>query len=79
MSQYYYATGSAYQYDMGYPGIMIMASELMGDIQPGYYGYDWFWPLNACLGMQDTGGYAAVPWYTLYGYVKAANSIHRLG
>lgn len=67
--------------DMAYPQFMIAQTELLGDMYPGgdNSGYDWYRNYNT-LG---NGGYnigensymAYLPWFTLYKFVKQANSV----
>lgn len=64
--------------DMGYPQFMMAQTELLGDIYPGGSnpGYDWFRnynTLNASFG--DNSYFSYLPWYTLYKFVKQANSV----
>ena len=39
------------------------------------YGYDWWWRFNANNGMDDTGYYSYLPYFTLYKFVKSANDV----
>ncbi|MCD8208747.1 MAG: RagB/SusD family nutrient uptake outer membrane protein [Bacteroidales bacterium] len=77
MAQGYLIYGNqTYEYDMGYPAIMISLAEATGDLYPlDTPGYDHYqnW------GRQSSMGSAAAPtyviWRTLYMFIKSANDI----
>ena len=39
--------------DLAYPSLMLVQSELLGDIVATEYGYDWWWRYSANYGMAD--------------------------
>lgn len=61
--------------DLAYPSLMLAQTELLGDVVATDYGYDWWWPFNANNGMNDTGYYSYLPYFTLYKFVKSANDV----
>jgi len=61
--------------DLAYPSLMLAQTELLGDVVPTDYGYDWWSSFNACKGMNDTGYYSYLPYFTLYKFVKSANDV----
>ena len=62
--------------DISYPGLMLVQSELMGDIVPGGdYGYDWWSAYHACLQMNAEYYYSYIPYFTLYQFIKSANDV----
>ena len=64
--------------DMGYPQFMMAQTEMLGDIYPGgsNSGYDWYRNYNTMIGsVGDNSYFAYLPWYTLYKFVKQANSV----
>jgi hypothetical protein len=76
MSQgyYVYEGEQVHETDMSYPGLMIAQTEMLGDIY-GDSGYDWYQYFNSCRGMGPNSYASYLTWYTLYKYVKAANSL----
>lgn len=65
-----------YEFDMGYPGMMIIRDSAAGEIcDQGETGYDWFsyWPCHMSLGAEI--GTTYVPWFTYYKFIKSANDI----
>ncbi len=66
-----------YEYDMAYPGIMIMLDSNVGEIvDNGESGYDWYsyWSSNEYT-CGPTSSRAYVPWRTFYMFVKSANDV----
>ena len=64
--------------DMAYPGMMILYTEMLGDIFPegSNTGYDWYRRYNTGDSGLGVGTYLTyVPWRTLYMFVKSANDI----
>ena len=61
--------------DLAYPSLMLAQTELLGDVVATDYGYDWWWLFNANNGMNDTGYYSYLPYFTLYKFVKSANDV----
>lgn len=61
--------------DLAYPSLMLAQTELLGDVVATDYGYDWWWRFNANNGMNDTGYYSYLPYFTLYKFVKSANDV----
>ena len=57
------------------PSLMLAQTELLGDVVATDYGYDWWWRFNANNGMNDTGYYSYLPYFTLYKFVKSANDV----
>lgn len=66
--------------DMGYPGLMIAATEMLGDLYPlgDNAGYDWFRNYNTGENNGADLKRTFVPWATLYGYINSANKIINL-
>ncbi len=79
LTQSYPVWGGDVQYepDMAYPMLMMVFTELMGDIYPGGEepGYDWFNPWNTCRSMADNTEETYIPWRALYMFVKSANDV----
>ncbi len=78
MSQGYLVYGEQdWEFDMAYPGMMIILDSVLGDIvDGGETGYDWFsyWSSNNyTLGANTSRAY--VPWRTMYIFVKCANDV----
>ncbi len=77
--QSYPVWGSSTQFepDMGYSMLLMVFTELMGDIYPGgpEPAYDWFRAWNVCQGMSPTSDYTYIAWRALYMFVKSANDI----
>lgn len=78
MSQGYLVYGEQVtEFDMAWPGMMIVLDTAMGDIvDGGETGYDWFsyWSSNDyTLGPTTVRSY--VPWRTMYIFVKCANDV----
>lgn len=66
-----------YEYDMAYPGLMIITDSAAGEIvDHGNTGYDWysFWSSNN-YSVGENSGCAYVPWRTYYIFVKSANDV----
>lgn len=64
--------------DMAYPQFMIAQTEMLGDMYPGgsNSGYDWYRTYNTMsANCGDRSYFAYLPWFTLYKFVKTANSI----
>ena len=64
--------------DMAYPQFMIAQTEMLGDMYPGgsNSGYDWYRIYNTMsANCGDRSYFAYLPWFTLYKFVKTANSI----
>ena len=64
--------------DMAYPQFMIAQTEMLGDMYPGgsNSGYDWYRTYNTMsANCGETSYFAYLPWFTLYKFVKTANSI----
>ena len=64
--------------DMGYPQFMMAQTEMLGDIYPGgsNSGYDWYRTYNTFqASMGDRSYFSYLPWFTLYKFVKQANSV----
>lgn len=66
-----------WEFDMAYPGMMIILDSCLGDIvDGGETGYDWYsyWSSNDyTLGANTARSY--VPWRTMYIFVKCANDV----
>ncbi len=66
-----------YEYDMGYPGMMIITDTASGDIvDSGETGYDWysFWS-SPHYNIGPNAGTSYVPWRTYYMFIKSANDV----
>ena len=78
MSQGYLVWGTQnWEFDMAYPGIMIMLDSAAGEIiDGGETGYDWYsyWSSNDYT-LGETTSRAYCPWRTLYIFVKCANDV----
>ena len=61
--------------DIAYPSLMLVQSELLGDIVAKDYGYDWWWRYNANNGMSDNTYYSFLPYFALYKFIKSANDV----
>lgn len=63
--------------DMGYPQFMIAQTEMLGDMYPGgsNSGYDWYRNYNTFQSFGERTYFAYLPWFTLYKFVKQANSV----
>ena len=78
MSQGYLVYGEQdWEFDMAYPGMMIIFDSALGDIvDGGETGYDWYsyWSSNDyTLGANTARAYC--PWRTFYIFVKCANDV----
>lgn len=62
---------------MGYPQFMIAQTEMLGDMYPGgsNSGYDWYRNYNTFQSFGERTYFAYLPWFTLYKFVKQANSV----
>ena len=63
--------------DMAYPQFMIAQTEMLGDMYPGgsNSGYDWYRNYNTFQSFNERTYFAYLPWFTLYKFVKQANSV----
>lgn len=64
--------------DMAMPAMMIIQTELLGDMYPGISdnaGYDWYRRYNTCQNIGETTDFSFIPWFTLYKFVKSANDV----
>ena len=61
--------------DIAYPGLMLDQSNLLGDIVPTEYGYNWWWRYAAVYDMGPSSYQAYLPWFTCYQFIKSANDI----
>ena len=61
--------------DLAYPGLMLVQSNLLGDIVPVEYGYNWWWSYNGDYNMGDNTYYSYLPWFTCYQFIKSANDV----
>ncbi len=61
--------------DIGFPSLMLTQTELLGDIVPTEYGYDWWWRYNGCYTMGADQYEAYIPYFTLYQFIKSANDV----
>ena len=64
--------------DMAMPSLMIIQTELLGDMYPGISdnaGYDWYRRYNTCQDISSTTDYSFLPWFTLYKFIKSANDV----
>ena len=64
--------------DMALPSLMIIQTELLGDIYPGIpdnVGYDWYRRFNTVQNIDETTDFSFIPWFTLYKFVKSANDV----
>lgn len=79
MSQGYLVYGDQVtEIDMALPSMMIIQTELLGDIYPGISdnaGYDWYRRYNTVQDIGETTDFSFIPWFTLYKFVKSANDI----
>lgn len=79
MCQGYLVYGEqVHETDMAYPQLMIAQSEMLGDMFPegSNSGYDWYRNYNTfSANYGETSYMAYLPWYTLYKFVKTANSV----
>ena len=79
MSQGYLVYGEQVnEIDMAMPSLMIIQTELLGDIYPGISdnaGYDWYRRYNTCQNIGTTTDYSFLPWFTLYKFIKSANDV----
>ncbi len=66
-----------YEFDMAYPGVMIMLDSAAGEIvDSGETGYDWYsyWSTPA-YGLGATAPTSYIPWRTMYMFIKSTNDI----
>ena len=79
MSQGYLVYGDQVtEIDMALPSMMIIQTELLGDIYPGIpdnAGYDWYRRYNTVQDIGETTDFSFIPWFTLYKFIKSANDI----
>lgn len=76
MVQGYMVYGSqTHETDLAYPGLMLDQSNMLGDLVPVEYGYNWWWPYAACMQMNASGYYSYLPWFTCYQFIKSANDV----
>lgn len=79
MCQGYLVYGDqVHETDMAYPQFMIAQTEMLGDmfVEGGNSGYDWYRNYNTfSANYGETSYMAYLPWYTLYKFVKQANSV----
>lgn len=79
MSQGYLVYGDQVtEIDMALPAMMIIQTELLGDIYPGIpdnVGYDWYRRFNTVQNIDETTDFSFIPWFTLYKFVKSANDV----
>ena len=61
--------------DLAYPSLMLVQSELLGDIVATEYGYDWWWRYSANYGMADNTYESFLPYFALYKFIKSANDV----
>lgn len=61
--------------DLAYPGLMLVQSNLLGDIVPADYGYNWWWSYNGDYNMGNNTYYSYLPWFTCYQFIKSANDV----
>ena len=64
--------------DMALPSLMIIQTELLGDIYPGIpdnVGYDWYRRFNTVQNIDATTDFSYIPWFTLYKFIKSANDV----
>ena len=64
--------------DMALPAMMIIQTELLGDMYPGIsdnVGYDWYRRFNTVQNIDETTDFSYIPWFTLYKFVKSANDV----
>lgn len=61
--------------DIAYPSLMLVQSELLGDIVAQDYGYDWWWRYNANNRMDDNRTETFLPYFALYKFIKSANDV----
>lgn len=61
--------------DIAYPSLMLVQSELLGDIVAKDYGYDWWWRYSANNGMADNTYQSFLPYFALYKFIKSANDV----
>lgn len=68
--------GQEYEFDMAYPGIMIMLDSAAGEIvDNGNTGYDWYsyWTCGLSCGEKSPVPY--VPFRSFYMFIKSANDV----
>lgn len=64
--------------DMSLPAMMIIQTELLGDMMPGIsdnVGYDWYRRFNTMQSIGPNTDYSFIPWFTLYKFIKSANDV----
>ena len=61
--------------DIAYPSLMLVQSELLGDIVANDYGYDWWWRYSANNQMGDNTYQSFLPYFALYKFIKSANDV----
>lgn len=70
-----YEGKQVHETDIAYPSLMLAQTELLGDVMPLEWGYDWWNSYNRCLGMADNTYPSYLTYFTLYKFVKAANDV----
>jgi len=77
MAQGYLVYGQQeYEFDMAWPGIMIILDTVTGEIvDSGDTGYDWYSYWSEPYGLGENYAPAYVPWRTMYIFVKSANDV----
>ena len=64
--------------DMAMPAMMIIQTELLGDMYPGIsdnVGYDWYRRYNTVQRIDEETDFSFIPWFTLYKFIKSANDV----
>ena len=64
--------------DMALPSLMIIQTELLGDMMPGIsdnVGYDWYRRFNTMQSIGPNTDFSFIPWFTLYKFIKSANDV----
>lgn len=79
MAQGYLVYGTQVtEIDMGMPAMMIIQTELLGDMMPGIsdnVGYDWYRRFNTMQSIGPNTDFSFIPWFTLYKFIKSANDV----
>ena len=61
MVQGYMVYGSqTHETDLAYPGLMLDQSNMLGDLVPTEYGYNWWWSYAACMQMGPSTYYSCL-------------------
>ena len=61
--------------DLAYPSLMLDQANLLGDLVPVEYGYNWWWSYAANYNMGPSTYYSYLPWFTCYQFIKSANDV----